>query len=313
MAYTRFNPDEDRGFNGIDKVRKNLNENPRQMLSNDSVHEILSNQRAYGIWGKYNRPFQDIGMTKDERFKELFSGKINSLPNTEDFVKYFQKVLTRDTISCDENDRELCRPLLKLNKSLKEFYVEYLLKVKAANPYQNLLFDYFSKVGVPDNFDLYDILKKFRKFIKGNQSVEKIIDETISIDKIISPLARIFRYLHNKPIWTKKELERDDFLDQCKIQTQYVFNGIDDDSILKNSLQNTLNKANWLLVQDLVKRNAEITDLRGGSAWMGIKGDLLEVFYSDGGNHDEDYNPELNNSNNYFIDTYLKIFEKIID
>lgn len=55
-AYSRAVANEDFGFRGTDKVRKNLSEGSRVCLSENQGHQILSNQKIYGLWGLYTMP-----------------------------------------------------------------------------------------------------------------------------------------------------------------------------------------------------------------------------------------------------------------
>ena len=47
-------------------------------ISNLNSEQILSNQKAYGIWGKYNRPFSSMSITEDPAFEDIYRSKIQS-------------------------------------------------------------------------------------------------------------------------------------------------------------------------------------------------------------------------------------------
>lgn len=55
-AYSRAEANRDYVFRGTEKVRKNLSENSRVSLSDDRAHQILGNQKIYGLWGLYTSP-----------------------------------------------------------------------------------------------------------------------------------------------------------------------------------------------------------------------------------------------------------------
>lgn len=55
-AYSRAEANGDYAFRGTEKVRKNLSENSRVCLSDDRAHQILGNQKIYGLWGLYTSP-----------------------------------------------------------------------------------------------------------------------------------------------------------------------------------------------------------------------------------------------------------------
>lgn len=54
-AYARFRVNNDRRFRGTERVNRNLEEN-EIILSAEPAHQILSSQKAYGIWGLYSVP-----------------------------------------------------------------------------------------------------------------------------------------------------------------------------------------------------------------------------------------------------------------
>ena len=55
-AYARAHVNEDRAFRGTERVDRNLNEGTRVTLSDNPAHQILSNQKTYGLWGLYTVP-----------------------------------------------------------------------------------------------------------------------------------------------------------------------------------------------------------------------------------------------------------------
>ena len=55
-AYARANVNGDFVFRGTERVRRNLSEGPRVTLSDNPAHQILGNQRIYGLWGLYTVP-----------------------------------------------------------------------------------------------------------------------------------------------------------------------------------------------------------------------------------------------------------------
>lgn len=55
-AYARAGVNGDYEFRGTERVRRNLSEGTRVMLSDMPAHQILSNQKTYGLWGLYTVP-----------------------------------------------------------------------------------------------------------------------------------------------------------------------------------------------------------------------------------------------------------------
>lgn len=61
-AYSRAEVNLDFSFRGTEKVRKNLADDSRVCLSDDRSHQILSNQKIYGLWGLYTMPARSSGL-----------------------------------------------------------------------------------------------------------------------------------------------------------------------------------------------------------------------------------------------------------
>lgn len=65
-AYARAAVNGDYAFRGTERVRKNLSENARVTLSADRAHQILGNQKIYGLWGLYTVPARASGLVEGE-------------------------------------------------------------------------------------------------------------------------------------------------------------------------------------------------------------------------------------------------------
>ncbi len=61
-AYSRVKANGESGFRGTERVHKNLSEGSRVTLSDESAHQILSNQKIYGLWGLYSMPSRASGL-----------------------------------------------------------------------------------------------------------------------------------------------------------------------------------------------------------------------------------------------------------
>ena len=61
-AYCRAEVNSDFSFRGTERVRKNLAEDSRVCLSGERSHQILSNQKIYGLWGLYTMPARSSGL-----------------------------------------------------------------------------------------------------------------------------------------------------------------------------------------------------------------------------------------------------------
>jgi hypothetical protein len=62
VAYSRAAVNKDFAFRGTERVRKNLNEGSRVTISDDRSHQILGDQKTYGLWGLYTMPSRASGL-----------------------------------------------------------------------------------------------------------------------------------------------------------------------------------------------------------------------------------------------------------
>lgn len=65
-AYARAAANRDYAFRGTERVRKNLSEGSRVTLSADRDHQILGNQKIYGLWGLYTVPARSSGLVEGD-------------------------------------------------------------------------------------------------------------------------------------------------------------------------------------------------------------------------------------------------------
>lgn len=65
-AYSRLHVNHDRDFRGIDRVARRLGEEPRVVISAEPRHQILSNQKIYGLWGLFSVPARTSGLLERE-------------------------------------------------------------------------------------------------------------------------------------------------------------------------------------------------------------------------------------------------------
>lgn len=65
-AYARAAVNKDFAFRGMERVRRNLSESTRITLSADRVHQILGNQKIYGLWGLYTVAGRASGLVEGD-------------------------------------------------------------------------------------------------------------------------------------------------------------------------------------------------------------------------------------------------------
>lgn len=312
MAYVRYERDYDlktktasypiEGFNGIDRIRKYRNEaNKEVKIGLNEKQLILSNQKAYGIWGKYNRPFTDMLMSKDASFAPVFSGKINT---NQDFIRKANNLKNKT-----DNHASIRLDALPAFYSLlekptgqeKELFIKYLLQDKMDNECYRILLHH----PCPERYTLFDLINYFSSH-SGHPQFLSTLSYIANTEKVICPLNRIFRYLQTQSYWTFRQIQSDERI--TKWRNEIDPTGMNETVI---GLAGLLQLENIDLVKGLVKRNEEISDKRNSSAWIRINGAGVEINHYEGAFKDENYNPIHHNDNFYFLTTFISLFNQL--
>ncbi len=299
MAYTRFKnkSDKERGFNGVDKVRKIMTTMPSS-IKVSTEDQILSNQKAYGIWGKYNRPFTDMHITKLNTFDAIYSEKFKSNTTLNKQVNSILKKETRLKMDLLESfGAALEKPLLEE----KELFIKTVLQ-DTCNQELLLIFNKNQDWKKLSFYELIDYLIKN----STNENFKAILRYIIQNEKTISPLNRIFRYLQTKSYWKNEDIEQDDFISNCR-------NAIDttgfDDTLRSLALLHSA--TNLDLVKGIVIRNETICNSRNSSPWMELTEKGVDVNHFEGALYNLDYQPEVNNDNTYFLWSFISLYNQL--
>ena len=303
MAYTRYKNYPKEGFNGIDKVRKMMFGNPASVrISSAIADQLLSNQKAYGIWGKYNSPFTEMRLTEMPEYANIYIPKVL---NNDAFLRQATLLSKkRDAQTAyiefdkmDEWSAFLQKPAgtekkLFIEKLLNDTCGKELLKQIDNNPdFRELSF-----------FELIQALTD----ASSNSNFQAILGYIVNTEKVICPLNRIFRYLQTKSYWKNEEIETDAYIKNWR--TTFDSSGFDETTRFLSSL---LSMSNYELVLGLIKRNEEVSARRNSAAWMQLTEKGLEVNHFEGAFFRKDYDPEIQNDFNYFFSTYISLHKQL--
>ncbi|MFD2514217.1 hypothetical protein ACFSRY_10090 [Pontibacter locisalis] len=304
MAYTRYERDKEEGFNGIDKVRRVYeNSNKELKVSSSLSDQILSNQKAYGIWGKYTRPFSDMHFTSDSSFIEVFESKIE---RNNEFIKQVSKLKKKEkdqTSVISKGKLRFFYDLLeKPEQTEKELFTTKLLD----DTCNKELFQMFASNKELLNLSFYDLLQALSSRT-NNDKLQYALQLIYNTEKVLSPLNRVFRYLQTQSFWKQEEIEKNSFIDSCRIEVDTTL--LDDTpkqlaSLLKND-------SNWELVVGLTRRNEEVSLKRGSAPWIQQNAAGIEVNHFEGASFSRNYDPTLHNDNYYFLNTYVSLFKQL--
>jgi hypothetical protein len=94
-AYARLQLNQDAVFRGIERTKKALSESRRVTLSSAPQHQILSNQKVYGLWGLYSVPSAVSGL--------VFQDPPSLTSHAHEFVaQAYGPVLQKSGVKLDE-------------------------------------------------------------------------------------------------------------------------------------------------------------------------------------------------------------------
>jgi len=308
----------DDSFNGKDRVAKrygNYTQNDTFELGLGVKYEILSNQRNYGIWGKYNRPFRDMKMFADENFNSIFLEKIELTGVSSKIYKLIQKIFENNSTTINNEELECFQKLFEnITDSERDLYRQYILKTKEPH-LQNELYDILNENYTDFKWEtLFELTNLLKEHKKTSEFLDAIT-EIENTEKIICPLNRTFRYLQTKPYgWTKNGnsesgISQNEIISKFNIPANYNFKTAVKN---KNELQNIFDKEKWEMIRKLVERNNKISDNRNSLPWISIEGDEIKINSSDGWFYDETGYTEGETFDNFYLLTaYWNLFTEI--
>lgn len=308
-GFTRgiFFPGE--GFNGVEFVSKNK-DNTTIICSLKNQHTLMSNQRAYGIFGKYNRPFTDIGLVKDEAFRPLME-KVIGQTDRRAVERLAEDLINREETEVNLDTLEILKPLLeKLSPDEKVFYRRHLLLIKEPEHIQNEFYQILKNKPalLEGKFNLQPFLQELLREPISDR-LKKVLFEIRQTEKVLYTYDIIFRTLQTESVWTEEKLLNYPLFQSIPKPLDYVFEQPE-----LNGLNDQLGSPLQELVYQIIKRNGDISQRRNHSApWMEFdeRKKKVNVYYSEGKAAGSGFSPDTEYSNPYFIETYLNLFRQI--
>ena len=302
MAYTRYSTYGNEGFNGIDRVKKVFTGSIKEVKISHQ-DQILSNQKAYGIWGKYIRPFTDMGFKESNLFDDIYNEKAGNNADLERQVSTLRKKGVGETSVVSLQKLPAFASILSKPEALeKELYVSKLLNDHCEGELLNI-------------FSVKPTLKKLSSFYEllaaldsasPNPRFKAVLQFIYNTEKVLSPLSRIFRYLQTSSFWKRTEIESNEYIGAWRSSVDT--SGFSTD--LKG-LAELFNLSNWDLVQGLVQRNENVCAGRGSAPWIRVSASGIEMNHFEGAFFREDYDPGVHCDNTYFFNTYINLHNKL--
>lgn len=328
-AFARYHATGAEGvsFNGISNVKtryENVQKEGAITVSSERQEcMILSNQRSYGIYGKYHRPFTDVGIGKDPDFTSIMSAICKYTDNFDALAVLLNKLLSpkSPTFSIPFGELELLIPLLQLPQGQEKlFFTRCILQTPEStgsiNNCQNILYDILRQeptLATRDNLTLYPLLALLRERAE-DASFKGVLDDIEQTEKIIYPLHSMFSFFLSRPRWTHEQLDdnESEFFTKgfSPVDTERLI-GTDDNGIrcdLNKLLEPAL--APSQRIAKLVERNAQVSKKRGKTPWVIAEDDIFTVL-SKGATPPQIIAQNDNCNFYYFLPGYLNLFRQI--
>lgn len=299
-------------FNGIEFINKNKN-NSSYSISLNPKDTILSNQRVYGILGKYNRPYSEMSIDQDPEFPEIINDALNKTEKN-DLTKISDKLISNKQLILTKEQLVPFANILKtLSVAEQSLYRDYILKVKSDESHiQNQLYNCMinkDNLIKDDNLEFYSFTNGIMHHSK-NSRLSEIIEEIQNTDKILTTHLAVFRTLQSKSNWTYKEIKSHALFSNIPASVGYSF---PPDETEINELNSILDKDFKTIdkVKYLVERNRRVCKARKNSPWIQHEKNIFKVYYSDGAQSYDQIDRDHNNEFDYFLGSYYRLFNQI--
>jgi len=308
-AYTRELYFEKSSYNGKDFVSKRRNDLSFR-LSTNNADTILSNQKTYGVFGKYNRPFTEMRIKYQDDFISVMESAIDTKSDSKKLLALVDKLITEDVVIITKEELQPIADLLaELSYEEKQFYERLILETPT-HKCQNELYHLFKKNPElrENTFQLYPFIESV---LKHDISLElkACLIEIKNTESVLYSYANLFRHLQSRPVWQLGEISEEEIFNYFPKKQEYVFG---------KSAVLTLNEELESLAEDkskialaAVNRNETVSKRRNNSAWIKEEKGKLVRYYADGGREISTLDFKNAYENNYFIPTYISLFNQI--
>lgn len=298
------------GFNGVDFVNKQKKE-ARFTFSLKNQHTLLSNQRTYGILGKYARPYRDMQIKEDEEFQPIMEAALKEADH-QNLGRLVERLIKEEEVCIDREDLDLLLPLLnRLTAGEQSFYRRKILQVEPSDHVQNELYHFLQDNPSVVNNTHFNLQPFLQELLRGSVSEKfrKVLLDIQHTEKVLYIYDGIFRTLQTSPNWQVQDLKQHPLFLHIPPAMDYNFRTEE-----MQMLNQQLNLDSAELIRRIVQRNGAISRRRNHSApWIEFneKRERVQVYYSEGKAALTEFKPDTEYGNSYFIESYLNLYRQI--
>jgi hypothetical protein len=315
-SYTRATLNQDYGFRGTERVRRRLSEGTSVTLSDDRAHQILSNQKIYGLWGLYSMPSRASGLLHDDPARLTSAAR--------DFIeRTYLPLLADDCGSDGRRIREMLRPRAKrvdihgsdatvvkaiarvLRKTLtakeRKFYRDHLLHggpEDGTHGLQRQLAESLNETLGDDTFmwsvaRINSLSKLARSRGKDWHPLSHHLSRIAACESVLAPASMLFTHLlglDGKSLDSTTKRLRDSWGEGLRTVDHVAFSEIGNDigggdpqesdrwiAIAETTARGRYQK----LIELLMAQNKTVMSARGGAPWLENRAGKLHVRFRD--------------------------------
>ena len=307
-GYARAHVNGDLAFRGTERVQQQLSERTRVYLSGDAQEQILGDQKNYGLWGLYSVPSRASGLLEGEpaRLTDDARSLVEQLylpvlaKNGLEF-RALLKLLERERpgVDCDSPLLAAVAHILRLKLQKREagFFREHLAwggPTDSTAGLQRLLAEILDSTSAAGDMAwsaamVRNLAKHARQLGEGGPALADRLDRIVTCESVLAVCAQAFSYLQGcenaklaavakqlRDVWGKG-LDTIDLGSFAHVVGEMAGGDPDAEKRWEELAEALANGDYARLVQRLLDQNSAVMSQRGGSPWILLRKDRLDV------------------------------------
>lgn len=299
---------KDDRFNGIDFVRKNLNKSIFH-FSNKSEHTLLSNQKSYGIYGKYNRPYTEMKIKEHIDFRGVMETSLKNKVDYNILKQYIKRLFLEGVSEFTKQELQIFSDCVKtISAEERKFYKELILETEK-NHVQNDIFNLLEsdpEILKMEGFNLYSFIDTLNTKT-DSEGLKTNLQKIRNAEQVLAPYSYLFRTLQSEPTWTFDSIENAPIFNWFPNSLDYTFN-----HTVLDDFNECFKEEYYNMALAVIERNKAISDNRKNAPWIKKEGDTLIICYADGARTITKFDYNVSFENNYFLPTYISLYKQIM-
>jgi hypothetical protein len=248
-------------------------------------------------------------LKEQTEFKEVMESSLKEKVNFDEWHSKVMLLLSQEEVTMGIDDIKIFAESINLlSQSEKEFYKTHLLQTEGLHVQNELfsLLEHHDELCQLEQFNLFGFIQSLQKLTITEELKEHIVEIEQS-ECVLVPYAYLFKTLQSEPIWKLNKTEELTIFRSFPKAFKHHFK-----NEIIAQLNNCLDKNPNLIAIEAVNRNNEISKSRGNAPWIKHENNDLVTCYSDGRRHYKEVKVGQDFEHNYFLPSYLSMFQQIM-